>query len=553
MTGASAASQRPKSAGIELSPVHYVRIIMHRKVLVLSVFVAVSIATAVVASRLPNVYTSETVILVDPQKVPESYVKPTVTGDVRGRLGTLTQQILSATRLQKIIETYGLYAQERKRLAREDVIARMRADVNIAMVTGGAQQSLEAFKITYSGKDPRLVAQVTNQLAALFIDENLKAREQQATDTTDFLHQQLDETRKTLDAQEAQLRDFRLKHLGEMPEHQVANLTVLGQLQASLQQEAEAIGRAEQQRAYIQSMMAQSTPVVDLDTDNDGLKQPAAPKPGKPASPAGTIMDDKARLAVLLTRYTESHPEVQKLRAEIADKETAEGRLAAERSATEAEQRAAANEPEPVAPAKRRPPLVTSTNPVLVSQIRSIEAEITKHKEERERLSKLVGTYRTKLEAIPVREQQIAQLVRDYEINKVHYTQLLDKQLSAETATQLEIRQKGEQFSVLDPAQPAQRPSSPKRMLIDLAGSVLGLVLGCVLAIIPEFFGASITSIEHIPQTQGNRILEIIPIIATQATITRHKRRFMVAAASGVVATLAFGAVVLYRFGWLSN
>src|SRR5437764_5044468 len=143
MTTNTNGRSKPKVLAPELSPAHYFQLILHRKWIVIIAFVAASVVTVIVADRLPNVYTSETVILVDPQKVPESYVKATVTGDVRNRLGTLTQQILSATRLQKIIETFGLYAEERKALAREDVIAKMRADINVAMVSGtGAQPAL---------------------------------------------------------------------------------------------------------------------------------------------------------------------------------------------------------------------------------------------------------------------------------------------------------------------------------------------------------------------------------------------------------------------------
>src|SRR5690348_12281820 len=175
MAAGTTGGNRPKSMDIELSPAHYIQIILHRKWLVAAIFVLVTVVTAVISQTLPNIYTSETVILVDPQKVPETYVKATVTGDVRNRLGTLQQQILSATRLQKIIETFNLYTEDRKKLAREDVINRMRADINVSMVNGtGQQQDLEAFKVTYSGRDPRLVAQVTNQLATLFIDENMK-------------------------------------------------------------------------------------------------------------------------------------------------------------------------------------------------------------------------------------------------------------------------------------------------------------------------------------------------------------------------------------------
>ncbi len=256
-------SKAASSAGVGLgavSPEHYLRLIIHRKWLVLGTFVLVSAATFIVSSRLPNVYTSSTLILVDPQKVPESYVKATVTGDLRNRLGTLQQQILSATRLQKIIDTLNLYPAERKTMAREDVIAMMQKDVSVSIVSDyGGSQDLQAFRIGYSGRDARQVAQVANDLATLFMDENLKAREQQSTGTTEFLQNQLQETKKVLEAQEAKLKDFKLKHIGEMPEQQSANLQILGQLQSQLQLEGEALARAEQQRNTIQVLMPQAS------------------------------------------------------------------------------------------------------------------------------------------------------------------------------------------------------------------------------------------------------------------------------------------------------
>jgi len=555
MTVGTTAPNRPKANDIEISPAHYLQLILHRKWIVITIFAIVSAVTAIIAQRLPNIYMSETVILVDPQKVPESYVKATVTGDVRNRLGTLTQQILSATRLQKIIENLNLYHEERKTMAREDVLAAMRGDINVSMVNGGGgSQDLQAFRISYSGKDPRLVARVTSELASLFIEENLKAREQQATGTTDFLQHQLEETRKGLETQEAQLRDFRLKHLGEMPEHQVANLTVLGQLQASLQQENEALSRAEQQRTYLQTMMAQATPVVDVDggvdpgdakptNANEGPKSPAA----RSAAPGGSLNDDKARLAILLSRYTDKYPEVQKLRQQIADRE------AKEKAAVQAapvEVTAASGPPVPAPPAKKKQIFVpvNSTNPVILSQLKGIETEIAKHKEEQQRLNKLVGSYQAKLEAIPVREQQIAELVRDYEINKNHYSQLLDKQLSAETASQLELRQKGETFKILDPAQVAERPSKPKRMLIDAAGSMAGLFMGILAVIASEFLGMTISSAEHVPLWNGNQVLEVIPIILTESDRKRKKRQVIMAAASGAAATVMAGAVLFFHY-----
>lgn len=521
--------------------------------MILGVFLLVTAVTCVITYRMPDIYTSETLIMVDPQKVPESYVRPTVTGDVRNRLGTLSQQILSATRLQKIIDNLNLYPVERKTMAREELIALMRAHISVKVVSDfGGSQDLQAFRISYSGKDPRLVAQVTNELASLFIEENLKAREQQATGTTEFLENQLKDTRKALEAQEAKLRDFKLKHIGEMPEQQQATVQILGQLQSQLQLEGEALSRAEQQRSYLQSMIAQSsTPVVDLDERDPA---PAPPQVQSSAATSGTprnstLVNYKARLAALLTRYTEQHPEVQKLKGQIEEEEA---RLAV----AGPEPAPVVEAPRPATPAvsqakveRREPTPRMFVNPVLQSQLEAVEAEIAKRKQEQARLAKLVNSYRAKLEAIPIREQQIADLVRDYEISKAHYSQLLEKQLSAATATQLEIRQKGERFTILDPAQPAEKPSGPKRLLINSIGAVAGLALGLLLALITEFLGVSITSPDQILASGGVAVLAVIPLIRTRSEQIARKRRLVMATASAVlVAIVASCAFLVYRW-----
>jgi succinoglycan biosynthesis transport protein ExoP len=554
----TATGGRPKPSALkalesQISPEHYLRVILHRKWLVIAVFALVSAGTAIYSYRMPDTFTSDTLILVDPQKVPESYVKSTVTGDVRNRLGTLQQQILSSTRLQKIIDTLNLYPTEKKSLVREDLIAMMRRHISVSMVSDGGSQDLQAFRISFSGTEPRVVAQVANELASLFIDENLKAREQQATGTTEFLQNQLQETRKALEEQEAKLKDFKLKHIGEMPEQQTADLQILGQLQSQLQLTGDALARAEQQKSMIQTMMTQSaaTPVVDLDGSESPRPPSGAGSDVKESRPAAgkPVNSARAQLDALLARgYTEIHPAVKKLRAELAEEES--------------KKEVAVAVPEVPAPAVKQPAPVAAppvrriasapvsyANPILQSQFNTLDGEIAKHKQEQQRLNKLVVGYQAKLEAIPVREQQITELVRDYEISKGHYSQLLNNQLSAETATQLEIRQKGEKFAILDPAQPAEKPSSPDRKMINAAGSLAGLGLGLLLALITEFVGMSITTAEQITESTGIPVLEVIPIIQTYTDRVVHRRRLVWGTASGVVlCVLASCAVLVYHF-----
>jgi polysaccharide chain length determinant protein (PEP-CTERM system associated) len=538
----------------QLSPEHYLRLILHRKWIVIGVFFSISIGTFLYARRMPDIYTSETLILVDPQKVPESYVKSTVTGDVRNRLGTLSQQILSATRLQKIIDTFNLYPEERKTQAREDVIAKMRSNIHAAIANDfGGSQDLQAFRISYSGRDPRLVAEVANSLAGLFIDENLKAREQQATGTAEFLQSQLEETRKALEQQEAKLKDFRLRHVGEMPEQETADLQILGQLQAQLQSENDALSRAQQQKSIIQSMMAQGTPMA---VDLDGGEQRTVKSPGAdsqaPQAAQPPINSLRTRLAALKARgYTENHPDVRKLKAQIEEEETKTEAAAVEQpKATEPAQ--PEDPPAAPAPASKPAPILAfnpagHVNPVLQSQLKEIDAEIAKRRQEQQRLSKSVAAYRSKVEAIPVNQQQITELVRDYEISKEHYSQLLEKQLSAQTATQMEIRQKGEKFEILDPAVPAERPSQPNRKLINAAGSAVGLALGLLVAVATEFLGISITEPKDISAATGLQVLEVIPVIQTYTDRLFRRRRIIVAAASAAVAVAVCTAIYFCR------
>ena len=446
-------------------------------------------------------------------------------------------------------------------MAREDVISRMRSDISVQVVSDfGASQDFQAFRITYSGRDARLVAQVTNELASLFIEENMKAREQQATGTTEFLQNQLQETRKDLEAQETKLRQYKLQHVGEMPEQQTADLQILGQLQSQLQIEGDALSRAEQSKMMLQSMLAQSAPaVVDLDDGQPKVPKSEEPRPGEAASPQARVntqlRSDKARLASLLARYLPDHPDVRKLKKQIEREEAAEAVLvaadaakaeAAKKDAAPPVEQHSAQTPAPP-PARAAAPPANHVNPVIQSQLNTLEAEIAKHKEESQRLTRQVAQFQAKLSAIPVREQEIVQLVRDYEMSKDHYNQLMGQQLSAETATQLEIRQKGEKFEVLDPAQVAERPSRPNRTLINGAGAIAGLVLGLILALVTEVLGISITSPEDLGASVGVPVLEVIPLILTRVDRRRRTKRILVSSASALATILVVCVILFYR------
>ena len=547
-TGGGSRQQKPRAASPGVPVEHYLRLLLHRKWLILGLFVLTTAGVIFYAQRLPNVYTSAAVLMVDPQKVPESYVKSTVTGDIRNRLGILKQQILSATRLQRIIDQLNLYPVERKTLAREDVIAKMQREISVAPLSDFGGSDLQAFQIAYSGKDPRLVSQVTNKLAELFIDENMKSREQQATGTTEFFENQLTETRKALEEQEGKIRAFKLKHIGEMPEQQTMDLQILSQLQAQLQGEGEALRRAEDQKAVLETMGGQAPPprVVDLDGTTPPPAIPGGQKSGPAKAATAQLSANRAKLAQMLTHYKDTWPDVVKLKAEIQKEEAA-----AAAAQANAPTPAVVKEPEQAQPVRTEAAptqaAASHSNPVLKSRIDALDAEIQRHKDEQQRLSKQVAVYRSKLEAIPVRDQEIVSLSRDYEMSKVHYSQLLDRQMSAETASQLEVRQKGEKFEVLDPAMPAEKPSSPKRMMYYMGGAIGGLVLGLLAALATELMGMSITDSQDVMEASSVGVLGVIPIILTQADQVTRRRRWIMAGASATFAGLIIGAILFLK------
>ena len=554
--GSSSSGTRPRTrmSGPQISPEHYLRLMMHRKWIILAIFVAVTSGVALYAWRLPNIYTSSAVILVDPQKVPESYVRSTVTGDVRNRLSTISNEILSGTQLQKIIESLNLYQEERKTMVREDIISKMRQAIGTTVMTDFAgNQDLQAFRIQFSGRDPRLVAEVANKLATAFIDENLTNRAQQATGTAEFIDSQLQQTKTLLEDQEAKIKDFNLKHIGQMPEQQTATIQAVSQLQAQLQMENDALAKAQERRKELVGMLAQTAPtVIDMDPPVEVKPAGSAPQ-GATArpQPADPLAADRAELTKLLSRYGANYPSVKQLKNKIAQEEAqAKTKAASNPVAVVVPPPSTPKAAPPADPTPAPAPVETAAphfNPIVQSEIRLTDEEIARHKDGVQRATSQLAAFRGRMDSIPVTQQEIAALTRDYEITKARYSQLLDRRMNAETATQLEVRQKGEKFEVIDPALPAERPTSPNRKLYDLGGAVAGLALGLLAALATEFLGMSITDSQDVLEASGVNVLGVIPVILTQSDKKVRRRRWIMAAVSATAMALVAGMLLLLR------
>jgi polysaccharide biosynthesis transport protein len=412
---------------------------------------------------LPDHYKATTTILVDPQKVPEKYVSATIVVDASQRLNTISDQVLGSTRLQQIIDEMGLYPELRGRMSREEIIDTMRKDLSVKVKQGSAG-GLSSFTIEYEGRNPQQVAQVANQLAASFIDWSVKSREQLSQDTTEFLASQLKDAKQNLETQEKKVSVFKMQHLGEMPEQQTANIQALQQLNVQLQANADGLNRLEVERTLLsrglESAGPGSTPRVASAPVTERQRLEAERR------------QLKDQLADLQRRYTDAHPEVR----------DAAGRL------QRVEDQLKTLPPDP------QVPLDNSENNAVTVRLQLLDREAKRLNDDQARITAQIRTYRSKVDAVPVREQEMAELDRNYSVSKEHYQSLLDKTFNAEMAADLEKRQQAEHFTMLDQAQVPEKPFKPKRKAMLPVAFLAALLLSVSLACVKDILDASVKS-----------------------------------------------------------
>lgn len=517
----------------------------HRLALVLTVLLG-SVASIALVYQLPAIYRAEAVILVESQRIPEKFVASTVDVDLRDRVSNISQRILSYRRLLEIIEKFNLYRLHRGSLSQEQLVEEMRKDITIRVEGSGRQDHPGAFRIAYQGPDPNVVALVTNRLANLFIEENLRAREVHALGTTEFLESQLAESRKRLEEQEAKLSEYKLKHNGELPEQENVLLANANRYQLQLQAVQEAISRTQQQKLLLESTLAAAeASVAALQSFLDGLEERGAPG-GLEASPARFSENLEKQLAAARIKYTANHPEVQGLEQMLRQARQME------RQQQAAQGDGAVASPAPGRPGRFNELLIRERERVenLKAQIAVAAKQMEALESERRAVSRQLQAILARLQRLPIREQELASLTRDYEITKANYQSLLDKRLAAEMATEMETRQKGERFTLLEAARVPEKPVRPNRALLVVLGVAASVLLGFVLAVGIELSAGTVLGEWELPPHVP--VLGRVPVLATGRARRRRVSPRSVAIISTALSLLALlGAVAVY-LGWVS-
>jgi polysaccharide chain length determinant protein (PEP-CTERM system associated) len=492
----------------------YIEILLRRIWYIVIPFVIVLAGASFYAITSPKEYRSSTLILVTPQKVPEAFVRPTVTSKIEDRLQSISQEIMSRTRLEQVISEFKLYSGEAKSLSREEIIELMRKDIRVELK--GKEGS---FSISYIGKDPRTVARVTNKLASLFIEENLKLREQQAQGTSEFLSVELNATKVKLDEQEKAITHFRRRNFGELPEQRDANLKVLEQLQLLYQRIGESLRSAQDRKLVIQKQMNDTELLL---ASSPNIRDSVGSQLISLRDPQEVQLEQlKNQLADLQTKYTEKHPDIVIVKRRIAE---LEAKIEKDKLGKKTGESVTVSElPAPQTETKKEKKDGKSElrlNPrykEMESQFIATELEIERLREEEGKVKAQINSYRGRIENTPLREQEMTLIARDYQNTKENYQTLLKKTQEAQQAENLERRQKGEQFKIIDPGRIPEKPFRPDIPKILLFGLLLGMGSGFGLAFFREQMDHSFRDAEDLEATLGFKVLTNIPKVEKKA------------------------------------
>jgi polysaccharide biosynthesis transport protein len=478
---------------------------------------------------LPSIYRSSTLILVEQPTVPDKYV-PVSLPPFQDRLQSISQQILSRTRLLHIIETQNLFPELRGRKTSDDLVDIMRKNVEIELVKNPGSTELNAFNIYYSATNPLVAQQVTNELSSLFITENLGVRQQQSQNTTNFLESALEDARRDLTQQEEKARLFKEKHLGELPGQTQSNLQILSGLQAQLQGEQDNLSRAKQQNTYLESLLSQYRTMQRTSKSSGGMTG------GLPAIDQ-QLSKLRSQYSDLSSRYTERHPDVRKLKQEITRTEKMRQQLTAELNSGSGQDSSTVT-------GAANPDTSDSNAPAtmqLDSQLKANQIEIANRQLAIEATERQIGAYQARLNQSPIREQEYTDIMRGYEQSKANFDSLLKKKNDADLANILEQKQQGEHFRILDPPSFPQKPYSPNRMKLCAMGLGMGILLGAGLALGSEFLDDRIYDEEQLKELLPVGILSEIPSITTAQEERRQRINLKVLLATAAFMFIAIG------------
>jgi polysaccharide chain length determinant protein (PEP-CTERM system associated) len=476
----------------ELTPQDYISILRRRWPLIVLLAVIGGGLGYTAARFLPKRFTSQTLVLVEQPTVPYDYVKPVVSADTNQRLASMQQEILSRARLEPLIQQFGLYRDVKNQASTEDSVARLRKAVTVTPIQPMAETSshgLPGFTISVNFDDPRLAQQICSTITSMFMEENLRIRQQQGEQTTSFVAKHLEDSKTKLDEQDAKLASFKRRYLGSLPDEEQANLNLLMGLTSQLDATTQALSRAQQDKSFAESMLTQQLAAWQV-----------TPSGQNPETLEQQLSALQAQLASLKSKYTEDYPDVIK----------------AEKDVETLKKKISETDDQKTAP-KADKPGKTPTEPAQIQSLRAqlhqYDIVIRERTAQQEEIQQQIKIYQGRVQSTPAIEQEYKGLTRDYQTALEFYNELLKERDQSSMAMDLERRQQGEQFQVLDPANLPDQPSFPKASLFIPGGFGGGLALGLGLVLLFEMQDTSLRSEKDVESLLRLPVLAMVPVI----------------------------------------
>jgi polysaccharide chain length determinant protein (PEP-CTERM system associated) len=484
-----------------------------RKWLILIPTVMIAAIACGVIYLLPDQYRSETAILVVPQRVPENYVRSTINTKIEDRLRSINQQVRSRTKLERLIEDFNLYPERRKTDIMQDIVDDMSDAIDVDIVQS------DVFRIAFTSDDPRTAMQVTDRLGSFFIDESLKDRTTLAEGTSEFLETQTADAARRLRETEQKIADYKRKFDGELPAQAVVNQQGLNNAQMQLQGVGIQLDRDRELQIGLQRQIQELSSAAEA-----AAAAPVVMLPDAPLSKAAQVEAMRAQLQALLTTKKPDHPDVTRLQSRMSRLERELAEEAAGQTALDPQ--ATVN---PVA-LRRLKELDTAKE-----QLESLNRQIERRVAEQRRLQGMIGEYQRRMELAPLHDTQLVELSRDYETLKEQYESLSAKRLESQVSANLERRQIGEQFRILDPARLPEKPTSPNRPMLYWTSLIIALVIGIGAAAGAEYLDQGLRSEDDVRLALALPVLASVPVIGPGKKMSIGKILLAASAAVAVV------------------
>ncbi len=449
-------------------------------------------------------FLSQTLVLVEQQKVPDTYVKPVITEDLSGRLATMREQILSRSRLQPIIERFNLYATSK--MSMDDRIDQTRKSIDIKPIQSDISRTggLPGFFISFKAADARTAQLVCGEITSLFVSENLNDRAASAAGTTDFLKGQLADAKAKLDEEDARLAKFQQTYVGKLPGAEASNINMLTTLNTQLDAATQALARMEQDKSYAESMLV-------LQQQN----QPSQNSERGGAAPQTQQLELQQLLAQeadLTSRYTDDYPDVVSTRRKIKE--------------LRQEMAHAAPAPAVTGPVSAAKPTDSLGVQQLRAQLRAMEQAIVQKKRDQGAIQAQLRMYQERVASSPAVEEEYKSITRDNLTAQAFYDDLLNKMNQSKMATDLERRQQGEQFRVMDEPNLPEAPFSPKRPVFVGGGLAAGLAVGLLIIAALEYRDTALRSERDIWSFTKLRTLGVIAYNGEEVAVKPRRRWF---------------------------